>query len=259
VKSFLWLAALAPSLACGTGSATEQTTEARVVVDEAVKKDLSTLRGAHVFFGHHSVGANILEGLAELSKETGIDVKIDEAPVGENTKPLGKFEDFAKRGEANPADGTQVMAMKLCYVDFRPDTNVGELVQAYASAVERVKKARPGVRIVHVTPPLMVRPADLKSKISRTLGKSIWEDEANAKRLEFKQKMLERFPGDPVFDLSAVESTRPDGTREEYVVDGKKVPMLWPGYSNDGGHLNGTGQLVAAKAFAHAFAAALGR
>jgi hypothetical protein len=122
-----------------------------------------------------------------------------------------------------------------------------------------VKKARPGVRIVHVTPPLMVRPADLKSKISRTLGKSIWEDEANAKRLEFKQRMLETFPGDPVFDLSAVESTRPDGTREEHEVHGKKVPMLWPGYSNDGGHLNETGRLVAAKAFAHAFAAALGR
>jgi hypothetical protein len=257
MKRLLWLAVLAPALACGTR--TETKTEARILVDETVKKDLATLGGAHVFFGHHSVGANILQGLSELSKETGIQVKIDEAPVGENTKPLGKFEDFAKRGETNPSDGTQVMAMKLCYVDFRPDTNVGELVQAYAAAVDRVKKARPGVRIVHVTPPLMARPSDLKSKISRTLGKSIWEDEANAKRLEFKQKMLERFPGDPVFDLSAVESTRPDGTKEEYMVDGKKVPMLWPGYTSDGGHLNETGQVVAAKAFAHAFAAALGR
>jgi len=122
VKRILWLAVLASALACGTR--TETKTEVRIVADEAVKKDLAALRGAHVFFGHHSVGANILEGLAELSKETGIPVSIDEAPVGENTKPLAKFEDFAKRGEANPSDGTQVMAMKLCYVDFRPDTEL---------------------------------------------------------------------------------------------------------------------------------------
>lgn len=256
MKSSLWLAGLLPVLACGveTDQGKEET---RIVVEESVKQDLAALRGARIFFGHHSVGANILEGVSELSKASGIDVRIEEAPVGENTKPLGKFEDFAKRGEANPSDGTQLMAMKLCYVDFRPDTNVGELVQAYAAAVDRVKKARPGVRVVHVTPPLMARPSDLKSKVSRTLGKSIWEDEANAKRLEFKQKLLERFPGDPVFDLASVESTRPDGTKEEYDVDGRKVPMLWPGYTSDGGHLNERGRVAAAKAFVHTLAAAL--
>ena len=162
------LVVLLLALAPGCDSKTDTHLEVKDVVDETLKKDLATLRGARVFFGHHSVGANILEGMAQLSKQTGIDVRIDEARVGENTKPLGKFEDFAKRAEANPSDGTQVMAMKLCYVDFRPDTDVGELVRAYSAAVERVKKARPGVRIVHVTPPLCTHPTDLKSKLQRT-------------------------------------------------------------------------------------------
>jgi hypothetical protein len=257
MRAWVWLAGLAPSLACGARA--EPETEARIVVEETVKQDLSTLRGARVFFGHHSVGANILQGLGELSKEAGIDVRIDEAPVGENTKPLGKFEDFAERAERNPGDGTQLMAMKLCYVDFQPTTDVDSLVLAYAAAVDRVKKARPGVKVLHVTPPLCTHPTDLKSKLSRTLGKSIWEDQANMRRLEFKRKMIERFPGEPVFDLSAVESTRPDGTTEAYPVDGKEVPMLWPGYTDDGGHLNGRGRVAAAKAFAHALATALRR
>jgi hypothetical protein len=258
MRAWIWLAGLAPSIAA-CGARAEPVTEERIVVEESVKQDLAALRGARVFFGHHSVGANILQGLSELSKEAGVDVRIDEAPVGENTKPLGKFEDFAKRAERNPDDGTQLMAMKLCYVDFQPTTDVDSLVLAYAAAVERVKKARPGVKVLHVTPPLCTHPTDLKSKLSRTLGKSIWEDQANAKRLEFKGKMIARFPGEPVFDLAAVESTRPDGTPEVYTVDGKEIPMLWPGYSDDGGHLNGKGRVAAAKAFAHALALALRR
>lgn len=252
-----WILGAALASACGTKA--DPPPEVNIVVDETLKQDLLTLRDAHVFFGHQSVGANILEGLAELSKTAGIEVRIDEAPVGQNTKPLEKFEDFAKRGESNVSDGTQLMAMKLCYVDFTPRTDVGGLIQAYAAAVDRVRKARPGVRIVHVTPPLMAQPSDLKSKMNRTLGRPVWEDQANAKRLEFKRKMLEHFPGEPVFDLSAVESTRPDGTQEEHSVNGDQVPMLWPGYTDDGGHLNASGRIVAAKAFAHALATALSR
>ena len=252
-----WILGATLAAACGTNA--EPPPEVNLLIDETLKQDLRTLRDAHVYFGHQSVGANILSGLAELSNAAGIEVRIDEAPIGQNTKPLEKFEDFAKRGESNVSDGTQLMAMKLCYVDFTPRTDVGGLIQAYAAAVDRVRKARPGTRIVHVTPPLMAQPSDLKSKMNRTLGRPVWEDQANAKRLEFKQKLLERFPGEPVFDLSVVESTRPDGTKEEHEVDGKKVPMLFPGYTSDGGHLNETGRLVAAKAFAHAFAAALSR
>jgi len=249
------LAGLVLGLACGVD--TRATTEARDLVDETLKQDLATLRGARVFFGHHSVGQNILDGLAALSKEAGIEVRIDEAPVGENLKPLGKFEDFARRAERDKDDGTQLMLMKLCYVDFNPRTDVDGLVRAYSAAVDRVHKARPGVRVVHVTPPLFARPGDVKSRLNRTLGRPVWEDQANAKRLDFARRLRETFPGEPVFDLAAVESTRPDGTVEEHEVDGQPVPMLWPGYSSDGGHLNDTGKLVAAKAFAHALAAAL--
>lgn len=247
------LLALAPACSVETSPAPD----VRIMIDDTLKQDLTTLRGSRVFFGHHSVGQNILDGLATLSKEAGIEVKLEDAPVGQNTRPLEKFRDFAERAERDPGDGTQLMLMKLCYVDFNPRTDVDELIRGYVQAVQRVRKARPAVRIVHVTPPLCVRPSDLKSTLNRTLGRPVWEDQSNAKRMAFSRKLRESFPGEPFFDLASVESTRPDGAAEQHDVGGQPVPMLWPGYSNDGGHLNATGQLLAAKAFAHSLAVAL--
>ncbi|MBK7644950.1 MAG: hypothetical protein IPJ19_18220 [Planctomycetes bacterium] len=231
--------------------------ESKIMVDDTLKADLETLRGARVFFGHHSVGANILEGLGALEREAGVELALGEGPVGENMNPLAKFEDFARHAESAAAEGEQLMLMKLCYVDFNPQTDTKALVEAYAKVVERVRKARPAAKLVHVTPPLCARATDMKSKLKRTLGKSVWEDDANARRAEYREKLLARFPGEPVLDISLLESTRPDGSREVHEVGGQSVPMLWPGYTNDGGHLNEAGQRMAAKAFARVLASAL--
>lgn len=228
-----------------------------VLLEEPLRADLERLRGARIFFGHHSVGDDILAGLRGFAREAGIELAISEERVGQNTRPLAKFEDFARHAESAAAQGEQLLSMKLCYVDFTPDSDAGALVRAYADAVERVRKARPDARIVHVTPPLCTRPAGLESKLKRTLGARIWEDQANARRMEFREQQLARFPGEPCFDLGLLESTRPDGTREQHQVGGRQVPMLWPGYTRDGGHLNEAGKRLAARAFAHVLAGAL--
>ena len=233
--------------------------ETRSMIDAAFKTDLETVSKAHVFFGHHSVGQNLLEGVAMLSKEAGVPIKIDEAPVGKNLEPLTKFEDFAARGEANKGDGTQLILMKLCYVDFNPDSNVDAMLDAYMKAVGRVRAARPGVKILHVTPPLHSRPGGIKTTMQRLLGKQVWEDDTAIKRAEYAAKLKDRCRGEPVFDLSGVESTQPDGGKVIGVVKGREVPFLWSGFTDDGGHLNDFGKKVAGKAFVQALAAALRR
>ena len=248
------LAALLACCACGGPEPATMNTHS--VIDDELKADLETLRGARIFFGHQSVGVNILEGLAELSREAGIPVQIGEGPVGANRNPASKFEDFARRAESTPAGELQVMAVKLCYADFEPSTDVDALIRAYRDAVARVRKAQPGVRIVHVTPPLWARPSGFKAGIKRMLGRSIWEEQGDAHAQSYREKLLAAFPGEPLFDLGRLESTRPDGSREENQVDGSAVPMLWPGYTNDGGHLNHAGKRLAARAFAHALALA---
>jgi hypothetical protein len=53
---------------------------------------------------------------------------------------------------------------------------------------------------------------------------------------------------EPLFDLAAVESTRPDGSRETLSLGGKTAFALHPGYTNDGSHLNEVGRRRAAEA-----------
>lgn len=247
------LLAMAACLACGGG---ESRTRETLMIDEALKRDLAELSGVPVFFGHHSVGDDILAGLRELEQAAGCKLSIAEERVGENNQPLRKFEDFAQHAERAGAQGEPLMLMKLCFVDFEPQSKVPDLVEAYAQAVARVRKARPGVKLVHVTPPLCSRPSGLKTALKRLLGKPVWEDDCNARRAEFREALLRRFPGEPVLDLGLLESTRPDGTRELHSVGGTDVPMLWPGYTHDGGHLNEAGKRMAARAFVQALARA---
>jgi hypothetical protein len=238
--------------ACGN----EGDMDVRIWVDEQLVRDLETLKGRRVFFGHHSVGRDILAGVGELSIEAGVDAKIGEGPIGQNHKPLEKIRDFEQQVLSSDVE---LALMKLCYVDFHPDTNVDALVTAYRDTVERLRRERPGLRIVHVTAPLHARQSDTKAKLNRLLGRLVWEDESNLRRLELSEKLRAAFPTDPFFDLATVQSTRPDGSREIHLVGNRQVPMLWPGYTNDGGHLNDTGKRVAAKAFIHALAQALRR
>ena len=67
---------------------------------------------------------------------------------------------------------------------------------------------------MHVTAPLMERPSGVKVQLNRLLGRLIWGDAANLKRSTFNEKLRAAYAGEPIFDLAAVESTRPDGSRE---------------------------------------------
>ena len=72
----------------------------------------------------------------------------------------------------------------------------------------------------------------------------------NATREAFNALVRQTYAGkEPVFDVAALESTHPDGTRETYALDGHDYPALVPAYSDDGGHLNARGQVRLASAF----------
>lgn len=45
------------------------------------KGDLETIARSRLYFGHQSVGGNVLEGLASLAKEHGVRLRIVEGPV----------------------------------------------------------------------------------------------------------------------------------------------------------------------------------
>ncbi len=209
-----------------------------------------------VLFGHQSVGANLLEGLRAVAPGIhlgpGADggVELQDFLVGENEHPLGKVQAFEQTVQARAAS-VDVAAMKLCYIDFTPDTDVDALFAAYEAAHARLRAANPGLTLAHLTTPLTIVQTGPKAWLKRLLGRPPAGLEENRRREAFNQKLRARYQGqEPIFDLARLESTAPDGTPVRYEGSVGRVPMLYPGYASDGAHLNAEGQRVLGKAFA---------
>ena len=80
------------------------------IMSEDLIGNLKSLQDAKIYFGHQSVGYNILSGLESLAKKSSIDINILEwnenkklpqsyflhSQVGKNTKPETKCNDFIK-------------------------------------------------------------------------------------------------------------------------------------------------------------------
>jgi hypothetical protein len=238
--------------------------------DASVGDDLRAVGGKRILFGHQSVGGNILEGLKEIQKANPggslrvVDLEksvpplgpfLGELRIGKNGDPASKCDAFRETVKGMAGDSLDVVVMKFCYVDFKAGTDAAAVLETYAAAVDSLRAGSPRVVVLHTTAPLVVRTAGWKKLIKRLLGKEESSDVANAKRSEFNELLKARYRGEPIFDLAAVESTYPDGSREEFTADGKPAHALVAGYTEDGSHLNGTGSVRAARVFVRSLAA----
>jgi hypothetical protein len=214
-------------------------------------------RSARVFFSHHSVGQNLIDGVQRWSAEqTGGGVQLlpleqavsQPGPLwlhasgGRNGEPESKVDFFVQAIDRQADQPPRLAFMKFCYVDFNPQTDVEQLFGYYQKAIDGLKSRHPGIVFGHVTVPLTRYPTDLKWRLYRMIGRPVWEDAANIKRQAFNERLLQTFSKDPIFDLARGESTHADGSREAYERDGKTYYALDGRYAADEGHLNELGQ-----------------
>jgi hypothetical protein len=96
-------------------------------------EELAAAGAVDLFFGHQSVGRNILDGISSIYADKGVapptitEVRVgsDEADgfvhaaIGKNGDPIGKLAAFDSLLRAGQAERTDVALMKLCYVDIR--------------------------------------------------------------------------------------------------------------------------------------------
>ncbi len=228
---------------------------------ELSDEQASHLATQTVFFGHQSVGDNIVQGVRDLMAE---DPRLDlnlinsadpdgikgpaflEAHIGENTRPNSKNTAFRAVVDKGLGARGGIAIMKYCYVDIGPGTDVTRMFREYAELVSQLTAKYPALKIVHVTVPLTtVEPAG-KAWMKRILGKTTARED-NLKRNQFNQFLRETYESRDIFDLAQVESTHPDGSREYFVEGGQNVYTLAPEYTVDGGHLNQIGRRVAAQ------------
>jgi hypothetical protein len=247
------------SAACGA-SGGENESERGPTMTTASAGDMETVRQGRILFSHHSVGVNLLAGLQRLNARVGGGalhvVSLEKAKTsagpslieisgGRNTDPRSKV-DFFRETIRTQALKPELAFMKFCYVDFNPSTDVDGLFAYYRTTMDALKREHPEIKFAHVTVPLVSRPMELKERLFRLIGRPVWEDDANAKRYRFNQRLLAEYGTDPIFDLARVESTRPDGTRETFELGGQNYYSMVPRYTNDDGHLNDQGQDAAA-------------
>ncbi|MFW6139298.1 MAG: SGNH/GDSL hydrolase family protein [Spirochaetota bacterium] len=221
--------------------------------------------GYTIFFGHQSVGYNIIDGIQDIlneNKNGNIHLNIVEtadaedftapvfahARVGTNTQPISKVDAFARVIKDGIGSKADIAFFKLCYVDFDAESNVHKVFDYYKTKMAELKKRYPRLTFVHVTVPLTTCQTGLKAAVKKILGRSLWGYEDNIKRNQFNDLLRKQYSEDNLlFDLALIESTFPDGTRNVQKKDSQSFYALVPEYTDDGGHLNEKGRRIVAE------------
>lgn len=249
------LAVLACAGACTPQSVPQETTDMtsyRDVPDSA----WAQLRGRRIWFGHQSVGADIMQGVSDLvARDPKLGLTLTEgAPpesgavfahstVGRNGDPSLKSDDFARVLDAGAGARLDVAFHKYCFADIVDTTDVERVFAHYRETMAGLESRFPTVTFVHVTAPLTMVQAGPRAALKKLMGQAPGRYASNFRRERFNQLMRAEYGSTGrLFDLAALESTRPDGTRETIALGGKTAFALHPGFSADGSHLNAAGR-----------------
>lgn len=234
-----------------------------IYIDSVTESAWTNLSKKKIFFGHQSVGNNIIDGLKDVLRENpAIKLNIVETSdpemiklpvfahyrVGQNQDPLSKnnaFAGFINNGIGGKAD---FAFFKYCYVDIKKDADVKNIFIDYKKTMESLKKAHPATTFIHVTVPLTVVQTGAKAWLKKIIGGSIGGYDDNVKRNEFNRLLKNEYDSkEPVFDLAKIEATLPDGTELTFKSRGSAFFALVPAYAKDGRHLNEKGRKVIAE------------
>ncbi len=254
-------------------AAANAATVATAESDATLHAELEHISQQRIFFGHQSVGANLLDGIRDLSKMAAVPVRIVEAPnagsvppatfghtfVAKNGEPLLKLQNFEQAFSQHPA-GIDLALFKFCYADINADTDVKALFLRYRASIDRLRAENPGTTFLHVTVPLTEVKGGLKASIKRLLERAPDGVLENLRREEYNALLRQTYQGrEPIFDLARVESTAPDGSVVTAEWNGRVAPTMVPAYTDDGGHLNLAGRLRAARELVSVLAAVQSR
>jgi hypothetical protein len=220
-----------------------------------------------IYFGHQSVGNNILSGLRDIMKENpqiNLDIVesnkftsltppvIIHSAIGKNEDPISKINAFSDIIEKEMGGKVDIAFFKFCYVDFDADTDIQAAFTHYQVAMRRLKDKYPETVFIHTTVPLTWIQTGFKVWIKKIIGRSVGGYADNIKRNQFNDLLRKEYGSkEPLFDLALMESTHRDGHRVTFEKDGHIYYALADEYTDDGGHLNAVSRKIAADQLLH--------
>jgi hypothetical protein len=229
--------------------------------DPNLRADLDRIAQRRIYFGHQSVGVNLLDGINQLALTAGVPLHITEFTsanevkpkmightfVAKNGDPLQKLRSFEQSMGSSPT-GIDIALVKFCFVDFTSKTDAKDLFAHYRATIDKLKERNPGTTFVHVTAPLTTVQGGLKARLKQFLGKAPYGTIENMNREEYNALLRQQYLGkEPIFDLARIESTAPSGTTVSTEWKGSVIPVMNSAYTDDGGHLNDVGKLRASR------------
>ncbi len=225
-------------------------------ISEVSSRAWQALASRSVFFGHQSVGRDLLRGVERVLRdrpELPIRTVATENPnledgpalisarIGRNREPQTKTDAFTAvlRGGFGERPGA-IAFYKYCYVDVAPATDPDQLFAAYAESIDAIEREFPALTIGHVTIPLHLAATGLRGRLAEALGRPS-QTPLNRGRERFNDLLRQRYEG-RVFDLARLESTARDGGTAGSRRGKETIRMLAPEWTTDGGHLNDEAQ-----------------
>ena len=232
-------------------------------IDDVPKECWAKLAEKRIFFGHKSVGSNIIEGINDIIDEREYirlnivqtdNCKDFDQPifahssVGRNTEPASKMKSFRSIMDAGIGKKVDIAFFKFCFVDITRDSDPREILDNYRALMEDMKVRYPQARFLHATVPLCSVPRGVKRPLKECakllIGRPrIMTLDDNIMRQRYNTLLRDAYSQTQhVFDLALIESVNPDGFRCYATKGTEKVFVMVPEYTDDGGHLNEEGR-----------------
>ena len=264
---FLAAASISASLFCAPGDRALPLSKGNSPMStlrDVTSEEWRALASRRIFFGHQSVGGNLVQGVTDLlASHPEIPLKVIEsrlvgsaptagfyhAKVGRNEHPDEKTADFVEIASRVLLEPGSIGMLKFCYVDVRGNTDPLTVFAQYRQRIAALREAEPHLTIVHFTMPLHTNEGRLDYWRLKLRGEDT-ERARNLVRNQYNQLLRAAYGGrEPVFDLAALESTRADGSRSFFLHRGQPAFTLAEELTDDGGHLNASGRARIAEQF----------
>ena len=223
--------------------------------------NIKLFQETNIYFGHKSVGNNIIEGIRTIARDNKrndiIIYRLDDeeklpknyfvhSSIGKNGDPISKIREFQTNIDSLIKENLKIAMMKFCFADFDKNSDIDGVFQTYVTTINSMKNNYPDLIIIHFTIPLKAEKSFLGKLKAFVKGESdkIFYD--NFARNKYNDLIWSNYPAENIFDIAKIESTYSDGKRKIEKLNGVQCYFMINEYSRDGSHLNELGQKLVA-------------